>query len=162
MIWQRFPHNLHSVRENHRSLLQSLIYSLVLPKQSVEQTLDWPVVWDALTLMWRLCNVLCIVLLTYPVLGCYTAEDGQTKTTTFKRYCFSSVVMLLTCLVCIRNGKNSLTHWDRVTHICVIKLTNIGSNNGLSPGRRQAIIWNNGGILLIWPLGTNISEMLIG
>ena len=33
-----------------------------------------------------------------------------------------------------------LTHWDRVTHICVGKLTIIGSDNGLSPGRRQAII----------------------
>ena len=33
-----------------------------------------------------------------------------------------------------------LTHWGRVTHICVSKLTSIGSDNGLSPGRRQAII----------------------
>ena len=37
----------------------------------------------------------------------------------------------------------------------------IGSDNGLSPGRRQAIIWNNAGILLIGPLGTNFSEILI-
>ena len=56
---------------------------------------------------------------------------------------------------------NVLTHWGRVTHICVSKLNIIGSNNGLSPGRRQAIIWTNTGILLIWPLGTNFSEMLI-
>ena len=54
-----------------------------------------------------------------------------------------------------------LTHWGRVTHICVGKLTNIGSDNGLSPGRRQAIIWTNAGILLIGPLGTNFSEILI-
>ena len=54
-----------------------------------------------------------------------------------------------------------LTHWDRVTHICVGKLTIIGSDNGLSPGRRQAIIWTNAGILLIGPLGTNFSEILI-
>ena len=27
--------------------------------------------------------------------------------------------------------------------------TNIGSDNGLSPGRRQAINWTNAGILLI-------------
>ena len=32
---------------------------------------------------------------------------------------------------------------------------------GLSPGRRQAIIWTNAGILLIGPLGTNFSEVLI-
>ena len=54
-----------------------------------------------------------------------------------------------------------LTHWGWVTHICVCKLTIIGSDNGLSPDRRQAIIWTNAGILLIWPLGTNFSEMLI-
>ena len=55
----------------------------------------------------------------------------------------------------------SLTHWGRVTHICVGKLTNIDSDNGLSPGRRQAIIWTKAGILLIGPLGTNFSEFLI-
>ena len=55
-----------------------------------------------------------------------------------------------------------LTHWGLVTHICVSKLTIIGSDNGLSPGRRQAIICTNAGILLIGPLGTNPSEILIG
>ena len=54
-----------------------------------------------------------------------------------------------------------LTHWGRVTHICVGNLTIIVSDNGLSPGRRQAITWTNIGILLIGPLGTNFSEMLI-
>ena len=54
-----------------------------------------------------------------------------------------------------------LTHWGRVTHICVGKLSNIGSDNGLSPGRRQAIIWTNACILLIRPLGTNFSEILV-
>ena len=53
-----------------------------------------------------------------------------------------------------------LTHWGRVTHICVSKLTIIGSDNGLSPGRRQAIIWTNAGIWLIRTLGTNFSEIL--
>ena len=57
---------------------------------------------------------------------------------------------------------NVLTQWGRVTHICVVKQTIIGSDNGLSPGRRQAIIWTNAGILLIGPLGTNFSEILIG
>ena len=54
-----------------------------------------------------------------------------------------------------------LTHWGRVTQICVGKLTIIGSDNGLSPDRRQAIIWTNAGILLIGPLETNFSEILI-
>ena len=53
-----------------------------------------------------------------------------------------------------------LTHWGRVTHICVGNLTIIGSDNGLSPFRRQAIIWTNAGILLIRTLGTNFSEIL--
>ena len=54
-----------------------------------------------------------------------------------------------------------LTHWGRVTHICVSKLITIGSDNGLSPGRRQAIIWTSAGILLIGPLRIIFSECLI-
>ena len=54
-----------------------------------------------------------------------------------------------------------LTHWGRVTHIFVSKLTITVSDNGLSPDRCQAIIWTNAGILLIEPLGTNFNEMLI-
>ena len=61
----------------------------------------------------------------------------------------------------VNNISNQLTHWGRVTHICVNKVTIIVSDNGLSPGRRQAIIWNNAGILLIGTLGTNASEILI-
>ena len=55
----------------------------------------------------------------------------------------------------------SKTHWGRVTHICVSKLTIIRTDNGPSPGRRQAIIWINAGILLTGPWGTNVSEILI-
>ena len=45
-------------------------------------------------------------------------------------------------------------------HIC--KLNIIGSDNGLSPViRHQVIIRTNYGILLIGPLGTHSSEMLI-
>ena len=58
-------------------------------------------------------------------------------------------------------GGDELTHWGRVTHICVSKLNIIGSDNGLSPGLRQAIIWTNAGILSIGPLGTNFSEIII-
>ena len=67
----------------------------------------------------------------------------------------------------VQNGRGSiaplwgLAHWGRVTYICVGKLTIIGSDNGLSPGPRQAIIWTNAGMLLIGPLGTNFSEILI-
>ena len=54
-----------------------------------------------------------------------------------------------------------ITHWGRVTHICVSELTIIGSDNGLSPGWCQAIIWTNAGILVIGPIGTNLSEIVI-
>ena len=47
-------------------------------------------------------------------------------------------------------------------HISVNELTIIGSDNGLSPGRRQAIIWTNAGLVLIGHLETNFSEILIG
>ena len=54
-----------------------------------------------------------------------------------------------------------LTHWGRVTHICASQVTIVGSDNGLSPDRRQAIIWTNAEILLIEPLGTTLSDILI-
>ena len=47
-----------------------------------------------------------------------------------------------------------------MTHICVSKLTIVGSDNGLSPGRRQSIMWTNAWIL-IGALGTNFSEISI-
>ena len=59
-------------------------------------------------------------------------------------------------------GNLGLTHWGRVTHICVGKLTITGSDNSLSPGRHQAIIWTNAGMLLVGTLGPNLSEILIG
>ena len=55
--------------------------------------------------------------------------------------------------------RTTLTHWGRMTHMCVSKLTIIGWDNGLSPGRRQAIIWTNAGILLVETLGTKFSEI---
>ena len=57
-------------------------------------------------------------------------------------------------------GPNELTHWGRVMRICVRKLIFIGLDNGLSPGRRQAIIWTNVEILLIGTLGRSFNEIL--
>ena len=48
-----------------------------------------------------------------------------------------------------------------VMHICFSRFTIIGSGNGMSPGRHQAIIWTNAGILLVWPLGTKFCEKVI-
>ena len=50
---------------------------------------------------------------------------------TRKMFPFDDVIMI----------SEMLTHWGRVTHICVGKLTIISTDNGLSPERRQAIIW---------------------
>ena len=63
--------------------------------------------------------------------------------------------------ICLSFGLNVLTLCARVTHVCIGKLTIIGSDNGLSPGLHQAIIRTNAGILLTGPLGTNCSEILI-
>ena len=54
-----------------------------------------------------------------------------------------------------------LNHWERVTHICVGNLNIIGSDNGLSPGRRQANYLNQCCNVVNWALGTNFSEILI-
>ena len=49
-----------------------------------------------------------------------------------------------------------------MTHTCVGKLTINGSENGLTPGWRHAIIWSNAGMLLTGSLGMNCSDFLIG
>ena len=64
-----------------------------------------------------------------------------------------------------KSGKSSglgqkLTHWGQMTHTCGGNLT-IGSDNGLSPGWRQAIIGNNAGIFLIGPLEINFQQNFI-
>ena len=56
---------------------------------------------------------------------------------------------------------NLLTHWGWVTHTCISKLTIIDSDDGLSPGQRQAIIWTNAGIMLIGTSGTVFSDISI-
>ena len=48
-----------------------------------------------------------------------------------------------------------------MTQICVSKLTIIGPDNGLPPGRRQAIICTNVGILLTGTLKTKFNEIFI-
>ena len=72
---------------------------------------------------------------------------------------------IVTCVSAAMSNLNAMwkfNHWGRVTHICVGKLAIIGSDNGLPPGRRQAILWTNAGILLVGPLGTYFNEILIG
>ena len=68
---------------------------------------------------------------------------------------------LTTPYICRNDVSEKLTHWGRVTHICVSYLSIIGSDKGLASGRRQAIIWTIAGILLIGPWETNFNEILI-
>ena len=68
--------------------------------------------------------------------------------------------MVIKCHPKMAGVYHCLTHWGRVTYICVSKLTITGSDNGLSPSRRQAIVWTDAGILLIGPLKTNFNEIL--
>ena len=51
----------------------------------------------------------------------------------FKTVCF-------VLFISIPDVSKELPHWGRVTPICVGKLTIIGSDNGLSPGRRQPML----------------------
>ena len=61
----------------------------------------------------------------------------------------------------VHNNFFSLTHWGWVTNISVGKLAIIGSDNGLSPGRRQAIIRTNAGILSIGSFGRNFNKEIL-
>ena len=55
---------------------------------------------------------------------------------------------------------NYLTHWGRVTCICVRNLTIFDLDKGLSLGWRQVIIiWTNVRIVLIGPLETKLKEI---
>ena len=98
----------------------------------------------------------------WPVTG-YTTQRASYVERDFMR-CYPHVVVRTFVLVGPSNDMSwvLLTHWGRETHICVGKLTIIASDNGLSPDRRQAIIWTNTRLLLIGPLGTNFGEILIG
>ena len=104
--------------------------------------LVFPVEWNELFAWLTLYNLKCIYDFLCSLLISY-------KPRTNIIVCLSIIIRILS------------THWGRVTHICVSKLTIIGSDNGLLPGWRQAIIWTNAGVLLIGPLWTNFSEILI-
>ena len=53
------------------------------------------------------------------------------------------------------------THWGQVTHIYIGNVTIVGFDNGLLPDQCLAITRTNAGTLLIGPLRTNFSEILI-
>ena len=113
------------------------------------------------------CRTVCLYILMCPFLSPALSQPVSPYMIARARVCVCACVCRFKSLVwCVWVLRKSslwipLTHWGRVTHICVSKQTSIGSDNGLSPGRRQAIIWTNAGILLIGPMWTNFSEILI-
>ena len=96
----------------------------------------------------------------FPQNGAKTAGIQRTSATV-SRHILSKLNVMWWGIHYHRSARFFLTHRGRVTHICVSKITIIGSDNGLSPDRRQTVIWTNAGILLIGPIGTNFSEILI-
>ena len=105
------------------------------------------------------CYCLLILLITANLISQMQASPGNRKESwaLIKEHVSNHYhVTLVTCQDEIFWVADLLTHWGRVTQICLSKFTIIGSDNGLSPIRRQAIIWTNAGILL-----TNFSEILI-
>ena len=60
------------------------------------------------------------------------------------------------------NQQEPVNGWvNNLLRPSISKLTSIASDNGVSSGRRQAIIWNNAGILSIGLLWTNFREISI-
>ena len=64
------------------------------------------------------------------------------------------------CII-IKSLSVHLTHLSLVQYIYVSELVSIGSGNGLSHVRHQAISWNNADLLSIGPPGTNLIEIWI-
>ena len=113
-----------------------------------------------------ICYILMAIFLRLVPKGTINNEPALVQVmflcqTDSKPLCEPVKALLICCVYEISHSLSELTHWGRVTHICICNLTIIGSDNGLSPGRCQAITWTNVGIVLIGPLGTNFSEMLI-
>ena len=74
---------------------------------------------------------------------------------------FAICIVMRNNLLFWTSSCRSITHWGRATHICIGNLTIFSSGNGLSPGRRQPIIWTNAKIFFKGPLGTNFIEISI-
>ena len=135
---------MSDVKNNRRGLSNLRWHKYLIRRSSPKSTVQW-------TRVGKYCLRTRLSLTRIGLL------PGNHLRSSFRLYTIFG--MLRTCII---GSERSKTHWGRVTHICVGKLTIIGSDNGLSPGRRQAITLTSAGILLIGPLGTNFSEILIG
>ena len=113
--------------------------------------------------MWYNKHTLTLEVLWYFMKYCFLFQSREnchsitlTLKDTMKKYCpLGDAIIVPAC------GLAPFIHWGRVTDTRISKLTIIGSDIGLSPGRRKAIIWTNAVILLIGPLWTNFSKIWI-
>ena len=110
-------------------------------------------------LFWRYQTIFfCLIILP---LRCHMTSYHVSYRVITSITCFSYKTKRLVFLIWINKSSSCLAHWGRATHICVNRLTGIGSGNGLSSGRSQAIILTNVRILLIGPsLGTNLVKFI--
>ena len=133
-------------------------------KQTVEQTVELLVCWDAMMLMWRHWNA--------SFTHCLQNQSGEIKVgnspglvEVWLQACNSVILSMLLDnmmgkLITLTNPTPLwilLTHWGRVTHICVSRLTIIGSDNGLdiawsAPSHFLNGWWN----IVNWTLGNKL------
>ena len=110
-------------------------------------SIKWAVVPKSLNIFVEQWNATCCIL--------------KCQGTQYKNRMLQAWYEICTCIIMICTPFYALAFTsDRMKHICVSRLTIIVLDNGLSPGRHQAFIWINAGILLIGPFGTNVSEIL--
>ena len=144
MIWRRSSINAHDwPRRFDRNIISIYVcYRLNLFLKRTLHTSLLRARYGASS--WVICTKTWTEHLKYIIVRSFVIDNIQFKTPTATYLCAHKVMMT----------------W--ADHICVFNLTTIGSDNVLSPGRHQAIIRTNAGILLIGPLGTNFCEISIG
>ena len=87
-----------------------------------------------------------------PVIGGFLAKRANSVESIFMSWCHHDVWVYL--------RTSCLTHWGRLTYLCVGNLTIIGSDNSLAPVRCQDIIWIKASILSVRPWLICFSEIL--
>ena len=107
--------------------------------------------WKALEKSWKYHGILFWKVCGHPAICFRTGDD----------YVFSAVTFLVSekgirhlhCVCKVTTGYFRLgRRWARMAVIASVNYMTIGSNNGLSPARRQAIIWTNADMLTV-PFG---------
>ena len=95
--------------------------------------------------------VICKLVVT-PSVRIYNAKAASAHVHVHVVWIHGGILIRSSCTTCpclsVPIPTMTLTHWGRLRHIYVSKLTIIGSDKGLSPGRRQAFILTSAGVFL--------------